>query len=506
MSARRSAGFPVLLLLAATLLSLPAARCGMASKTDPSRPTDRARHTIPLDPKKLVRAPDPTRPLAERLAWARSEATRRGDADWTAVYTIQPVAWTPGAMYVGDATIIWLGNGDQVSIGGVLITDEPENLSIQGTTLRDVINGSPTDAAVILPFEGNSDQPDDMTVASLSLAHDFEDRTVYVLGPANDAESIDLARSWLATAIAPKEKASYVRLLGVHRSSDLVVPELAALLRGKETTPVRSEAAEWLGRHDHPASFPALDEAARRDRSHDVQREAVEALGELPDARGGNTLADILGRDESPDIRGEAAEALGERKPAQEAIAVLGRAAEDDPSESVRNEALEALVEMTGGAGLDAARRLALESPSSRTRRTAVEEVAPYLEPDEAATWLASILDKDDDREVRREAVETLGDLKSDRVVPILSDVAENDPDPDVRTEAVETMSRYPDDALNLFRRLVDREDSESVLNEICETALELDDKDAERFVKDLARHGSDPMVRRAAEGALESR
>jgi hypothetical protein len=322
---------------------------------------------------------------------------------------ITPVRWAKGSIYMGEGANIILDSGDNIVFGGVVSVGDTEEFTICGTPLRDVATGEPGEAAVVLAFTGDDPEPDEVTVASLVLSHDFDGEPVYALGRADGTQSLALARSYFEAADDAEEAGRYVRLLGVHGASDRVVPELVGILEGEDGATVRGEAAEWLARHARREGLSALDRAARHDRSPDVRREAVESLGELPDGRGREALIDLL----------------------------------EDPDELIRNEALEGLVEMKDGQGLEAARDLARSARSATTRRTAVEEIVPHMEPGPAVAWL---------------------------------------------------------------RQLVADEDDVTVLNEIFETALELDDRHADRFVEEHARRGSDGRVRRAAAEALESR
>ena len=518
----------------------------------------------------VISAPDPSRSLGDRMTWAKAEADRRGDRTYWVVYTIQPLAWIQGALYIGgEATMVL--EGETMHFSGVLSATDPSQLKIDGTPLAHLFAGNPKDIAVMLQFRGTkSSSPVQQVVASLSLAHNFDDHPIYWLGPAQDRESIAMARHHFDGARKSEDKANDVALMGVHASSDLVVPELLSILKSNNPTNVRTEAAQWLGRHPRQEALRALDVAARTDRSPDVQREAAESIGEmkLPEAfdvlrklaheldsidvrreaveslgkrpeadaakvlhqiavedenedirreaveslgdldqeRGWDALSDLLEHSKDESVRSEAAETVGQAANPSKAIPALRKVIEEDPSNVVTNAAVEALAEMKDGQGIDAVMELAGRSPDPELRAFAVEEIAPQLAPDAATEWLKDVIENDRSSRVRLEAVETLGDLQNPRALDLLTTVAGGHPDSAVRREAVETLGDYKKDALSIFKRLVVKEQSSDVLAEIFETALELEDPAAVSFVRGEAKNHPDPAIRTLADQALEDR
>src|SRR5258705_13968366 len=109
---------------------------------------------------------------------------------------------------------------------------------------------------------------------------DFRGRTLFWLGDAADTQSLPVGEALFTATPQAELREDVVAAIGIHGSSDLVVPILLRLLTAHEPTDVRAQAAEWLGFHPTPAAVIGLSAAARNDQTGDVRREAGGALGD----------------------------------------------------------------------------------------------------------------------------------------------------------------------------------------------------------------------------------
>lgn len=547
-------------------------------------------------PDTVIAHPDPSRPLAERMDWAKSRgsSTRR---PYYVVYSVRRVESVKGSIYIGNG--IFIGSGNVMS-GSIVSIGDASKFSTPGTRLMSLFSGEPSHIAIIQGFTG--DKLDDAGAVSLVMPFDFHGRPVYWLGAAESAQSLDLLKQTMGQVNKTDLREMLVRLIGVHETSDAVVSFLAGVLQGNDSPEVRDDAAEWLGHHPTRRSLDVLDGAARRDRSRDVrkeaaeavgdlpmpeafdvlvklareldvaevrqeavealgereeadapkvlgdialkdrdrevQREAVETLGELSDARGLPTLKNLVLTHPAADVREEAVETWGESAPVDQAVDLMEEVIRNDPSRDVRREAIEDLIDLRDGKGLEIARKIAKDHDDPEVRREAVEDLPPHLPVDQAIAMLREVIANDPSYDVRNEAVETLGDLKDDRAVPVLADVARNGTSDDLMAEAVETLGEWKsaaslkavadiagshprsrvraeavetygenasgEDALALFKKLVASERSEEVLSEIFETALELRGADGVPFVMDAVKNSRDTYVRDVAADELK--
>src|SRR5258706_13819418 len=254
--------------------------------------------------------------------------------------------------------------GQNITISGRLFGDF-QGFMFRGVRLPRLTGSNDSDAIVILL--GFTDQSGKVAlshvhVASFYLPMDFGGRPLFWLGEAADTQGLPVVETLFTATPQPELREDVVAAIGIHGSSDLVVPILLRLLTSREPTDVRAQAAEWLGFHPTPAAVVGLSAAARNDQTGDVRREAAEALGDntLPAATG-SAIA-VARTAEDPEARREAVEGLG-HKDSGRAFTALVAIAQSDHNEDVQREAVETLGEMPNGRGLTAVRDIARSHP-----------------------------------------------------------------------------------------------------------------------------------------------
>ena len=490
-------------------------------------PADTTRAT----PDTVLRHPDPSQPLAQRWDWARSQARQLNRRMYWIGYTIKRPAWLEHAVYVDRGTEVV---GDNITISGRMYGNF-QGFMFRGVRLAPLTGaGDSDDIALLFGFTDQGGKPvlTHVHVASAYLPVDFRGRSLLWLGSATDAQSLPIVQDLFAAASNPDLREDVVSALGIHGSSDVVVPLLVRLLTGREADGVREQAAEWLGFQASSAAVVALSSAARTDASGDVRRRASEALGDniLPAALDSSIAIARTARD--PDARRAAVEGLGQ-KPDDRAHAALVSIAQTDRDEDVERAAVEALGELSGGRGLPALREIARNHRSSEVRRSAVETLAEHLPPAEAIALLESIATNDSDADVQRTAVEKLGELaptaetvrflstllsssRNEDVqrqaletlgelgaqgLPAIIDVARSHPSADLRSAAIETIGEKapPAQALDVLGPIARRDRDADVQQKAVETLGSLKDERAYGLLVDIARTNPSSDVRRKA-------
>jgi HEAT repeat protein/beta-lactamase regulating signal transducer with metallopeptidase domain len=487
--------------------------------------------TTRATPDTVLRHPDPTQPLAQRWDWARTEARQLNRRAYWVGYRIKRPAWLEHSVYVDRGLEV---TGQNIRMSGRMFGDF-QGLMFRGVRLPPLVGSNDSDDIVIL-FGFRADQSGKAAlsrvhVASFYLPMDFGGRTLIWLGDATDAQSLSNVEALITATPQPELREDLMSALGIHGSSDLVVPILLRWLTSREPTDVRAQAAEWLGFHPTPAAVVALSAAARNDPAGDVRREAAEALGDntLPAATD-STIA-VAKTASDADARREAVEGLGE-KDSDRALAALVSIAQSDRDEDVQREAVETLGEMRSGRGLPAVRDIARSHPRPDVRREAVETLGDNLPPAEAITLLKDVATSDPSTDVRREAVETLGEhaptaetvrfltdlakhaeedvarqaIESlgeigDLGMPAVIEIARTHPNADVRRRAVETIGDKapPAQALDILSQIARRDDDSDVQRGAVETLGQLRDDRAYGLLVDFARTHPVSDVRRAA-------
>ena len=462
--------------------------------------TDVAADTTRAAPDTVLRHPDPSQPLAQRWDWARAQARQLNRRMYWVGYQIERPEWLEHSVYVDRGMEV---KGQDITISGRLFGDF-QGFLFHGVRLARLTGSNDSEDIVILL--GFTTDPSGKValshvhVASFYLPMDFRGRTLFWLGDAADAQSLPVVEALFTATSQPELREDVVAAIGVHGSSNLVVPILQRLLTSREPADVRAQAAEWLGFHPTPAAVVGLSAAARNDQAGDVRRQAAEALGDNPLPAATESTIAVARTASDPDARREAVEGLG-KKDSDRALTTLVAIAQSDRDEDVQREAVETLGQMPNGRGLTAVRDIARNHPQSDVRRKAVETLGEQLPPAEAITLLKSIATSDPSSDVRREAVQTLGErAPTAETVRVLADIAANDRNEDVQREAVETLGEIGDLGLPAVIEIARTHPSTDVRRSAIETigekapaAQSLD------LLAQFARRDRDPDVQREA-------
>lgn len=460
-----------------------------------------------VTPDTVIRHPDPSAPLARRWEWARRlSAANRYPAFWIG-YTIAPMASLKGSIYFSRLERRGImGAGGLDLRGRITNIGNFNGLMVPGVLLPPLVGGGdPQDVALLFAFaldRGGTPVLARVHISSLALPVDLEDRPLLWLGSASDDESVPLALSLYPDAPA-KLKQDVVAAVGIHGDERLSLPPLIRWLQGDEPKDIRTEAAEWIGRHPGPEALRVLARTARNDRLSEVRQEAAESVGEMAFPPATDTLIVLARTLSDREARREAVEGLAERNDPK-SLAAAAQVAREDTDREVRHEAVETLGEFSNGAGVPYLLEILKNDPSTDVRQEAVETIGEAAEPDEALRMLADVVRSDQSESVLREAVETIGDIESARVPVILRDLAQNGRTGSVRAEAIETLGQVDrsQETMELLRKVAMEDRSEEVQREAVETLSELKDPAALEIVADVARQHPNPNVR---SHALES-
>ena len=533
---RWSAGIAGILAATVVLVATGSDRVAQAS----------AMHTIRADttktaPDTVVRAPDQSLSLAQRWDWARTQARqlgKRGGAYWIG-YTIPRPSWLDHSVYVDRGTEV---QGENVTMSGRMYGNF-QGFMFRGVRLPSLTGSSDSDdIAMLFGFrtdQGGKPVLTNVHVASAYLPVDFRGRTLLWLGGATETQSLPIVQDLLAATSNADLREDVVSAIGVHGSSDVVVPVLVRLLTSREPEGVRRQAAEWLGFHPTPSAVVALSATARTDVSSDVRREAAEALGDntLPAAT--DSLIAVAKTAKDADVRREAVEGLGQ-KTSDHAFATLVSIAKTDVDDDVAREAVETLGGMQNGRGLAAVQDIARTHPRPDVRREAIETLGDNLPRADAIALMKSVATNDPESDVQREAIEKLGELAptaetvqflsglassshsedvqrqsletlgdiGEAGLPAIIDIARTHVDADIRRAAVEAIGEkaQPAQAFDILAQIARRDKDSDVQRQAVETLGELRDDRAYNLLVDIARtHPSSDVRRKAIETLGES-
>jgi HEAT repeat protein len=395
-------------------------------------------------PDTVLRHPDPSQPLAQRWEWAKTQARQLGRRAYWIGYQVSRPSWLEHSVYIDRGSEV---TGEGITISGRMFGDF-QGFMFRGVRLAPLTGTADSDDIVIL-FGFSADAGGKVTlthvhVASVYLPVDFRGRTLVWLGNAPDAQSLPIVEALFTATPQAELREDIVAAVGIHGSSDAVVPILLRWLTSREPTDVRSQAAEWLGFHPSAAAVVALSRAARNDAAGDVRREAAEALGDNTLEAATDSSTAIAKTATDPDARREAVESLGE-KTSDRARAALVTIAQNDRDEDVQREAVETLGEMHDDRALALVARIARTHANLDVRREAIETYTESASSDSALALLKSILASDAPEDVYSAVLESLEEMDGGAGIPALIDAARSHPNREVRADALRRLAESDD-------------------------------------------------------------
>lgn len=328
---------------------------------------------------------------AAREVWLKEDlATAVGVHDTPDVVVPVLVGWVESEEPedVREEAVEWLG-----------AQPDPRSLdALVRATTRDPSRDVRTEAAETL---GELDVPA-ATGALLEIARTHEERAVRreaveALGERTDERALDglirIARDDPDRSV--REEA--VETIGEH-DSPRRIEVLEAIIRDDSDPNVREEAIETLSEvAPRERTLAVLRDQLSATTDRRVAREAVEQIGELGGAGALEALEEVIRSHPDARVREEAVETYAETAASDEAAGLLAGVAGTDDSSRVREEALDALLEMKDGAGIEALVELARSGPTREIRVAAIEALADSDDP-RAAEALDALLRRDPPR------------------------------------------------------------------------------------------------------------
>jgi HEAT repeat protein len=363
---------------------------------------------------RIVRHPDPSRPLAERVRWAMGEARgRRAWFGWAA----------PAVANEGNATV-----------------HDTHGLNVDelGRTPIGERLGARAGEAVILFRVDASGRIERITTRLGRVGMELGGIPVYWLGAAPAPESLEWLEARSRAEGVPRLRAGLVEAMGTHAGSARVVPLLSAALARDPSWEVRGAAAEALARHPGDEALRLLLVAVEGDRDQSVRLQATEAVGhmDLPEAR--RQIRRLVREAADAEVRREAVESISDR-PGPGALTELESLVFQRQDAAVQLEATESLENLPAAQSLPALVRIAWTHPRADVRREAAETLG-NLPHQAGLAALDSILAGHPDEDVQRQAVEALANLPAQVSLPRLRRLASSHPSEAVRMQAREQL------------------------------------------------------------------
>lgn len=379
---------------------------------------------------RVVRAPDPSLPLAARWSWAEAAAARAGDRVYWIAYPV------PSLVPAGEAVI---------SDSGAWSLDELDRAPL-GRTLGIPAAGEGGRSPVVLLFRMRDPRSGPVRMERVGLRSPSVgmrlDAPVYLLGPATPAESFALLRDRYRSLPETERRGTLLEAISVHPAPG-VAGYLTRLVEDGRDADVRRAAVEGLKWHATDEGLALLARVARADGSAEVRRQAVESIGGMDHPRAGAVLREILDSGSAPEVRRQAVEALGERA-GPGLVELLFEIAMRDPDDRLRREATESLENAPPAEAVPLLRRIAWENDRRVIQRQAAESLGNPGTA-EALAALDELVARHPHPEVVRQAVESIAGFPARLAAPRLERIARGHPMAEARDEALDRIADATD-------------------------------------------------------------
>lgn len=323
----------------------------------------------------VIRHPNPQEALSQRWTWAQEQAEDRRAPYWVG-YSIERMM--ESGSFIGS----WGRHRETRPSLRSLISGMPddEDAPSERDAARRALDRSEgrnaprqwerKDVAILFLLSPEG-QVQEVEISNMELHVDLEDRPLYWLGPAEEAESLELVQVRLQATQGSGVREELVTTIGIHQSTDLVVPILTEVLHGEDEPDVREQAAFWLGQTDEPEALRVLTTTARADRSGDVREQAVFSISEMELEAALDVLIDLARQAEDSGVRSKAIFWLGQH--ASERVTDLLKAfVADEQDTEVQKHAVFALSQQPVNRGVPVLIEIARTHPNPEVRKQAI--------------------------------------------------------------------------------------------------------------------------------------
>jgi beta-lactamase regulating signal transducer with metallopeptidase domain/HEAT repeat protein len=357
--------------------------------------------------------------LESQWRWAEQQGTRAGGSYWIG-FLVAGDAVQDRTLYMDDELPVYISDG-VVTTGRMMFrASDQTDLTFQGTRLSPIIGQHAPHSMVYFFLVDNrlgGRRIARVHAAQAPLPMHFDSKPLIWLDSASDAESIALLRELLGNARSDDLRESFVTAIGAHTSANLVVPVLTQILQS------RAYASSVRRVAAEWLAYQGTDEAvmvlSRAIRSDPSNDVRQEAIDSF-------SQTSYRGATDSLIAFASSLPLFDQRKTAIEALGnrhdrkavdYLTMVATSRLDTNLPEHAVEALGSMPDGIGEESVIRLAKSSPSSQVRQNAAESIGHFVRPDRAIPILREMLRTDPDESVRYRAAESIAYAKGGEAV-----------------------------------------------------------------------------------------
>ena len=254
--------------------------------------------------------PNPEAPLTTRWDWALQRARGVGGREGVVIgYSVPGRPGSVSMSYYGNQQTVLLSERLWGPGNGRALWENHRN-----SNFRENDDDTRHDMAFLFVMHTANGTPSIEKVSHLTVWSPYKDeRPILWLGEAQTAASLDHVKGLFRASKDGEVREDLVATIGLHGDSDLVIPELDAILRNDPDSELREDAAFWLSQQDQDQRVAKLlVHAIRNDSDEDVREKSIFAVSQLENDISGPLLVDLYRSLESAELQEKALFWLGQ--------------------------------------------------------------------------------------------------------------------------------------------------------------------------------------------------
>jgi len=242
------------------------------------------------------------------------------------------------------------------------------------------------ETALVVLVRVENGQPGELKLSSPDCHLDAGGLPFYWLTNVSPTESI----AWLRSQISAQRNDSPIMMIGLHRDT-AADQTLDALTADTQPIDTRKRAALALGTSRGAHGVARLKQMLASETDPDVRERVVLALSQSKDPEAMPLVINAARNDKDAHVRGQALMWLAQRAAAQVSREAIQNAIANDPEQSVKERAINALSQMPNGEGVPTLIDVAKSNKDPNLRKRAMQQLGHSKDP-RALDFFAQVL------------------------------------------------------------------------------------------------------------------
>lgn len=265
---------------------------------------------------------------------------------------------------------------------------------------------------------------------------DLRQTAAHSIGAGRDAEALTTLQSLYSTITNRDVRVAIIHAAAENENRDAAYAFLVRVAHDDKDPEARGQAAHRLGERWGEAAIDELSKIYSTERDTEVREQVIHALAEIQGPRAETKLVEIARSDADPDLRQQAIHRLGERG-TDSSFDELTKLFASERNPEVKGQILHAFSEMES----PRAEERLLAVAHDRNENTEVRQQAIHWlgerQGDAAVDELLRIFKADSNNEVREQIIHALSEMKSQRAEDDLFDIARTADNEELRQTAI---------------------------------------------------------------------